>query len=549
MRNGGESLTIHAYHQRTKHGYGRFAAGPRFLDWATQPFPFRLFAGAPTVELPFSAGSLPVAFHTLHAPGAIPPKDLGLEALGAFLHLGLGLTAVKEGGGVRWALRANPSSGNLHPTEGYLLWPGSRGLRPGVYHYVPRNHLLEGRALLEEGTVLPWRGFFAGLTAIPWREAWKYGERAYRYVLLDAGHALASLRYAAAALGWDLRTDLRWPDAWGESLLGLDRERDFRAAERESFELLAWVSPPGSLPPDPSEVRRALQGAAWKGQANRLSTTRTPWEAVDRALAAARTPEGLQEEPAPPALPRLPALLPPARDRRAAEVILGRRSGVAYDGRTAIPREAFLRMADALLPRPGVPPWDALPGEPRVHALFFAHRVEGLAPGLYLLPRRASALPLLRRALPEGFSFREAEGAPPHLGLLLLREGDLRREARHLSCGQEIASHSAFAVSFLAEFDPGVRERPWTYRWLHAEAGAAGQALYLWAEAEGFRGTGIGCFFDDEVHRFLGLRGEALQVLYHFTVGTALEDPRLATLPPYGHLPPRPSPPLTRGTR
>ncbi|MCK7581941.1 MAG: hypothetical protein MZV65_44195 [Chromatiales bacterium] len=60
-----------------------------------------------------------------------------------------------------------------------------------------------------------------------------------------------------------------------------------------------------------------------------------------------------------------------------------------------------------------------------------------------------------------------------------------------------------------------------------------GQALYLEAEAAGVRGTGIGCFFDDEMHRLLGLRDRTWQSLYHFTVGGAVDDPRLTTLPPY----------------
>ena len=60
--------------------------------------------------------------------------------------------------------------------------------------------------------------------------------------------------------------------------------------------------------------------------------------------------------------------------------------------------------------------------------------------------------------------------------------------------------------------------------------------LYLEAEAAGVRGTGIGCYFDDSVHEILGLTDETFQSLYHFTVGTPLEDSRLQTLPAYAHL-------------
>jgi len=60
-----------------------------------------------------------------------------------------------------------------------------------------------------------------------------------------------------------------------------------------------------------------------------------------------------------------------------------------------------------------------------------------------------------------------------------------------------------------------------------------GQLLYLGAETIGFRGCWIGCFFDDFVHELLGFMGMKFQDLYHFTVGKALEDKRLITLPPY----------------
>ncbi len=63
-----------------------------------------------------------------------------------------------------------------------------------------------------------------------------------------------------------------------------------------------------------------------------------------------------------------------------------------------------------------------------------------------------------------------------------------------------------------------------------------GQVLYLEAEAAGVRGTGIGCYFDDEVHRALGLDTARYQDFYHFAIGGPLIDGRLATDPGYAHL-------------
>jgi nitroreductase len=65
------------------------------------------------------------------------------------------------------------------------------------------------------------------------------------------------------------------------------------------------------------------------------------------------------------------------------------------------------------------------------------------------------------------------------------------------------------------------------YRYVHLEAGGIGQRLYLAAEALGLRATGIGAFFDEEVHRYLNLASPERQVVYHFSIGHPVPDPRL----------------------
>ncbi len=123
--------------------------------------------------------------------------------------------------------------------------------------------------------------------------------------------------------------------------------------------------------------------------------------------------------------------------------------------------------------------------------------------------------------------------APPGVHLSLLEEGDARPLARFASCQQEIAADSAFAVAMIADLRD-VEGGPWWYRRLHWEAGVLGQVLYMEAEAAGVRGTGIGCFFDEVVHEALGIGERRFRDLYHFTVGGAVDDRRLATSPGYG---------------
>jgi hypothetical protein len=189
-----------------------------------------------------------------------------------------------------------------------------------------------------------------------------------------------------------------------------------------------------------------------------------------------------------------------------------------------------------VLSRPA--PWDAIPWAPAIHLCLFVHRVEGLDPGLYALARDPAKLDKLERSMQRQFAWEAPPGCAADLPLRLLERGDAREVATQVSCRQGIAGEGAFSLGMLAEYRENlVANGPWFYRRLFREAGAIGQVLYLEAEAAGVRATGIGCFFDDPVHQVFGLSGLAFQSLYHFTVGGAVDDPRLTTLPAYGARP------------
>jgi len=524
-----------AYHERTKHQPERYARGPHGLDWATQPNPFRTFAGAPRFRLPLSGVDDTPPAATLFGAATTPPRPFTLGALGLFLELSLGLSARKEIADSSWYLRMNPSSGNLHPTEAYAVLPVLSGLAggAGVYHYAPEQHALEQRARWSPDAGSDAAGFHVGLTSIAWREAWKYGERAFRYCQHDAGHALAALRFAAAALGWRVQLRPEWEDARLARLLGLHREEDFADAERETPELIVRVivneAAATPLPPD------ADSAVEWFGRANRLSAAHVAWSAIDTAIAASErmTASADQSATANPVAPALPS--PPAGGQSAGRLIRQRRSAVDFDGVTGVSRETFLVILDTTLPRAAAPPFDAWPFPSRLHLVLFVHRVTGLEPGMYLWLRAPADAERLRESFGKNLEW-EAVAATNQAPLYLLGHGDLREFARTLSCHQNIAADGAFSLGMLARFEPTLRERgAAAYRELFWEAGMIGQALYLAAEAAGVRGTGIGCYFDDVLHRALGLTGHDWQSLYHFTVGNPVEDPRLRTLEAYTH--------------
>ena len=378
-------------------------------------------------------------------------------------------------------------------------------------------------------------GFQVGLTSITWREAWKYGERAFRYCQHDVGHALAALRFAAAALGWRVELLPAWDDARLSQLLGLDRPEDFADAERETPELLVHVSVNAAIATAPSPGPHT--SIEWFGRANRLSESQVDWSAIAEAVKASeRKPANVALSQAADGAAWPPPLLPDC-NHSAARLIRQRRSAVDFDGVTCITREKFLAILDATLPRAAAPPFDAWPFAPRLHLVLFVHRVTGLEPGLYLWLRSPSDADALRQAFHPKFKWEAATDSIASAPLYRLGGGDLRDFARTLSCHQDIAADGAFSLGMLARFEPVLRERgAAAYRELFWEAGMIGQALYLAAEAAGVRGTGIGCYFDDVLHNALGLTGDDWQSLYHFTVGAPVEDLRLRTAPPYAHL-------------
>jgi len=516
---------IRTYHQRTKHAPNRYALGPAFLDWTSQPVAFRRFNGARLIDLPLSAEATP-AF-----PGPAPqPAPLSLDSLGLFFELAFGLSAWKSYEGSTWALRNNPSSGNLHPTECYALLNALAGASDAaaLYHYAPEPHALEERAIYDAPRILPEGGFLLALTAIPWREAWKYGERAFRYCQLDAGHAFGAAAQAAAALGWRALVLTAPSDDEISALLGLAREDAAHRREAEHPEALMWISTDPAADALDFEPQQALEPTrVWRGVANRLSEDHDGWPAVDLAQRFCRKPR-MAALPAPAALPQAQI-----EGTEIGAVVRRRRSAQRMDGASAMPRKAFAALLKALAP--GAAPFmSCFPWDPRITPAFFIHRVEGLTPGLYILPRDPDMIASLRAAASTAFLWRpvDVEGVE----LLLLAEGDVEREATRLSCLQPIAGKGAFGVSLLADFTRTLDEDgDFGYRRLHWEAGLIGQALYLYPTASGLSGTGIGCFFDDELHALLGLPAglNAFQVVYHFTVGGAVEDTRLLTLPPY----------------
>jgi SagB-type dehydrogenase family enzyme len=563
---------VRAYHQQTKHHPQRYARALGYMDWGTQPDPFRTYGGAPRLLGYMDWGTQPDPFRTyggaprlrlerpaivqdpryeqVFRPGQVAIAELGGDSISQLFFDSLALSAWKQFQGSRWSLRVNPSSGNLHPTEGYLLCGPVPGFctTAGVHHYQPYEHALELRCELTAAEwqqlagQLPEPCILVGLTSIHWRESWKYGERAFRYCQHDAGHAIGAVAISAAVLGWQttLLESIDHPQLG--TLLGVASQAGLEAEEPDC--LLA-VYPQGQE--FPLEKRRAfsiprsitdrLLTAGFHGTPRELSTAHHEWPIIDDVAAACRRVGAAPADFWQPLEHENSSLEIGDSQLPARQIIHQRRSAVAMDGRTGITRDAFYQILLKVMPARDQAPFPTLPWRPRIHLALFVHRVQDLEPGIYFLNRNGRDLDDLRTQLDPDYAWTRPPGCPASLDLRSLLTGDARDLAQTISCHQDIAADGCFAVAMLAEFkEPLAEYGPWFYKRLHWEAGLVGQVLYLEAEASGIRATGIGCFFDDATHDTLGIRDDRLQDLYHFTVGGAVDDTRLQTHPAYSHL-------------
>jgi SagB-type dehydrogenase family enzyme len=215
------------YHDWSKPG-GSGALGA-VLDWGGQPAQYKTYPGVDRVALPDPHGyqglSLEETIETRRSVRDYAAEPLSLEELSRLLHAAQGITN-------QWGFRAAPSAGALYPIELYASVHDVAGLEPGLYHYAVREHEL---ALLQAGdfratvtraglgqTFLGQAGVCIVLSAIFQRTRWRYRERTYRYVMLEAGHVAQNVYLAAVSMGLGTCAVGAFFDDEFDDLLGLD---------------------------------------------------------------------------------------------------------------------------------------------------------------------------------------------------------------------------------------------------------------------------------------------------------------------------------------
>jgi SagB-type dehydrogenase family enzyme len=512
--------TVFTYHQETKHHSYKYAKSLGYMDWANQPNPFRFYEDAPRITLPLVSADTEIEAQYLFTK-----KDqssyLSVGTLAYFLELSIGLSAWKGTAEDKWSLRMNPSSGNLHPTEVYLILPSIGGYPCGVYHYSPYLHALE--LLRECDTKMAQKieaqnGFAVVLTTIIWREAWKYGERCFRYCNHDVGHALGTLKSSANMQGWSTE-QLALSDIKLEEILGFDAVL-FTKEEDEIAESLIWIGDTCN-----PKLFDAFTASELKYRPNTLSSKHQPWPILQE-VAKATANEGL-------------FLSTPSSRRHttltsvfnAPKIVRKRRSAQSFNPyATAMTKRNFEAILQTTIENNYFEFASLLDA---LHLSVFVHNVEEMRSGLYLLVRNENHVSSLKASMKSVLLWEKVEGDLP---LYFLAGGDVKAIAQRISCNQEIAKDSHFSLGMIAEFKTHIEKNPVAYKHLFWESGLIGQALYFSAESKGYKGTGIGCFLDDEMHNVLGIEDMKWQDIYHFTVGEAIVDMRLQSSPAYDHL-------------
>ncbi|WP_024791754.1 SagB/ThcOx family dehydrogenase [Lebetimonas sp. JS138] len=216
------------YHNKTRHFPNKFAKSLGYLDWANQPNPYKEYINAKKILLP-NPKTENLTYEKLYLKNET--KEINLNTIATFLRYSASINAKKVLGMNEWYVRVNPSSGNLHPEEIYLI------LNNGVYHFNVKEFALEEIA---KGENLVENGFFLVFTSIPLRESWKYGERALRYCLLDTGHLIAAGRFSSNLLGWKMEYINDIDEERLSPLIGLNKAK-FYENEEEIFEAAFYV--------------------------------------------------------------------------------------------------------------------------------------------------------------------------------------------------------------------------------------------------------------------------------------------------------------------
>ncbi|HET8542787.1 MAG TPA: SagB/ThcOx family dehydrogenase [Anaeromyxobacter sp.] len=492
---GGERMPLaHLYHRGSSYparvglpGLTLSARPPVYLEYPGEGIP---------LPPPASRGGAGVveayeAWRTGRPLGAAGP--LTLETLASLLHHAQGISATVQRQSVDFELRTAPSAGALYPVNLYLAAEQVPGLAPGFYYYHPKRHALllvradgypPSRLAVASGSPGAFERAPAALvlTVTFGRTAFKYAERAYRYVAMDAGHAAYNLSLAAAAAGWRAPLVARFDDRAVATALALT----------PAIEAPLLVVPLAREATATDEPRFAPDVRA----AARATFVDLIHGATSMRVVGGRAP--LARHPSAPVAPGaadvpLPA---PRAGTPLLEAIRARRSVREYGGAPlSLAELSALLAASAAEPAGTVTEDPLLAATAPLQVYLVVREVERLPPGVYRYVRGTHALQPVAA-------------------------GERAAATRHACFDQDFCGKADVVVVKAVRWDDlYLPDGDRGYRYANLRAGVVGEGLYVAATSLGLGACGVGAFGDDHVAALVGL-DPALEVpLYLTAVG------------------------------
>jgi SagB-type dehydrogenase family enzyme len=489
-------LTAREYHDRTTHSPASVRTSGHTLEWDIKPFPFKVYTDLEAIPLPRELD--PLGVDTLSALAAPAPAaaSLGLSQLTAVLYYAAGVTKKKTyPGGGEVLFRAAASTGALYQTEVYVAVGEVLGLEAGLYHFCPGDFALrrlragDVRAALAAAAAddaLARRPATIVLTAIYWRNTWKYQARAYRHLFWDSGTMLANVLAVSDGLGQAPRVLTGFVDLELDRLLGLDPTRE------APLELIALGPEAAAAPADAAlePIEHATLPLSSSEVDYPLLREMHAASSLATAAAVGAWRQGVRRDATPPAGGELVAL-PPPRDRAGrglGETIQRRGSTREFGGAALTAEELATTLWAATRSFDGGAPGGL------VDLYLIVNAVEGVASGAYF--------------------YRPATHA-----LETLATGEFRNRSAHLCLEQPLGGDAAAVIYFLARLDLITRafgDRG--YRLANLEAGLAGGRAYLAAYAQGFGASGL-TFYDGHVVEFFSPHAAGKDAIFVTALG------------------------------
>jgi len=488
------------YHWLTAYTRGRMSGHQ--LDWARQPAFFKDYQNVSSFALPRPENLPQDSLFALakkdfstskNAESPLNPDlvshNLSLSDLASLFILTSAPTAKSTFPQGKIWYRSNASAGALHPLELYVSFPGDADLPPGLYHYdlltpalnrISRNPLSTAfsaafdRSIsatqvdLKKDNLAP----VLLISAMFFRTAWKYRDRAYRYLLLDCGHALENMALALRSMRIDFEIVLDFSDSCVNQSLNFDDQHEvcLAALRLRPFAGDSLRKFPDELPSAETDVISGIPHAD-----NFIAYPLL--NEIHQATSVPLLNGSAENKHSAPLFRKLSDWHDIPCDSATTTVFLShveslsrRRSRRNFTANaTPLKVEKLYLLLDLLLQKAL-----AVSG-PQPEIAFCAAGIEGLNDGLYLLDRGRRCFALL-----------DSNTSPSALAAAAL--------------DQRWLAQAALQFIFFADLESAAEKYgPRSYRYLNLAAGRLGQRLYLGATALNLGCCAVGAFYDREL--------------------------------------------------